>query len=211
MGELSYRGITSLTIVPMPVEPRVSKKQRKQAKKQAWQNFRNIKTVEWNIVDEVPSGKPLDWNILQGSKPFGEGTPEKVSSLETLDQSTVHITFNDLPLIDAESDTLEGTDTTLISRVFDEVVGAGGLNTPARNILYPESSPEPLLTEFVLYCNEHPQQRFWQALANFCGYPLFALVSGSPLDVLDIMRQRPNRGKDVILRDTYHSKKRDIS
>jgi len=32
-----------------------------------------------------------------------------------------------------------------------------------------------LLTSFVVYCEAHPDERFWQALRNWCGYP-FVLV-----------------------------------
>jgi hypothetical protein len=35
-----------------------------------------------------------------------------------------------------------------------------------------------LLEEFTTYCREHPQERFWQALRNWCGHN-FLLVSGT--------------------------------
>ena len=30
---------------------------------------------------------------------------------------------------------------------------------------------DPTLTNFIQYCQEHPEERFWQALRNWSGYP----------------------------------------
>lgn len=38
---------------------------------------------------------------------------------------------------------------------------------------------EKVLAEFVKYCEEHPQERFWQALRNWSGYG-FVLVGHKP-------------------------------
>ena len=35
----------------------------------------------------------------------------------------------------------------------------------------PTLRSEPVLTEFVQYCKNHPHQRFWQALRNFSNFP----------------------------------------
>jgi len=37
-----------------------------------------------------------------------------------------------------------------------------------------------LLDSFVAYCNEHPQERFWQALRNWCGWPFVCVTDNSP-------------------------------
>ena len=37
---------------------------------------------------------------------------------------------------------------------------------------------EPLLNSFIQYCNDYPQQRFWQALRNWADAP-FVCVSDS--------------------------------
>jgi len=36
-----------------------------------------------------------------------------------------------------------------------------------------------LLESFVRYCQEHPDQRFWQALRNWSGYPFILGSDGS--------------------------------
>lgn len=36
-----------------------------------------------------------------------------------------------------------------------------------------------VLADFVEYCEDHPDHRFWQALRNWSGYP-FVLVAGEP-------------------------------
>lgn len=33
-----------------------------------------------------------------------------------------------------------------------------------------EGKSTQVLTDFVRYCREHPEERFWQALRNFSGY-----------------------------------------
>ena len=37
-----------------------------------------------------------------------------------------------------------------------------------------------LLEQFTKYCQEHPQQRFWQALRNWCGKAF--IFAGDQLD-----------------------------
>ena len=32
------------------------------------------------------------------------------------------------------------------------------------------SKNRQLLTSFILYCNNHPEERFWQALRNWSGF-----------------------------------------
>lgn len=39
-----------------------------------------------------------------------------------------------------------------------------------------------VLTSFVLYCSEHPEERFWQALRNWCGHNFILVNSRPPLD-----------------------------
>ena len=39
-----------------------------------------------------------------------------------------------------------------------------------------ETRNSKLLEDFTRYCQEHPEQRFWQALRNWSGYP-FVWVS----------------------------------
>lgn len=41
------------------------------------------------------------------------------------------------------------------------------------------SKNSELLAKFVAYCEDNPEQRFWQALRNWSGYP-FILVSELP-------------------------------
>jgi hypothetical protein len=43
------------------------------------------------------------------------------------------------------------------------------------------------LASFIAYCNDNPEERFWQALRNWCGYR-FVLVSNS---------ENPNEGLDT--------------
>lgn len=40
---------------------------------------------------------------------------------------------------------------------------------------------EKLLTSFIAYCLEHPEERFWQALKNWCGWN-FVMVAEKPED-----------------------------
>lgn len=35
------------------------------------------------------------------------------------------------------------------------------------------------LDSFVAYCEEHPQERFWQALRNWSGFPFIYIAWGS--------------------------------
>jgi hypothetical protein len=39
---------------------------------------------------------------------------------------------------------------------------------------------QTLLDSFVNYCQEHPEERFWQALRNWCGWS-FVLVTQKSL------------------------------
>ena len=36
-----------------------------------------------------------------------------------------------------------------------------------------------LLSSFVAYCEKHPEQRFWQALNNWSGFPFIGAATGS--------------------------------
>lgn len=42
-----------------------------------------------------------------------------------------------------------------------------------------------LLESFVKYCQEHPEQRFWQCLRNWCGWS-FVLVSTDSNHIAEI-------------------------
>ena len=46
-----------------------------------------------------------------------------------------------------------------------------------------------VLNSFVQYCQEHPDQRFWQALRNWSGYSFLYVTKGSghiiPKDMYD--------------------------
>lgn len=41
-----------------------------------------------------------------------------------------------------------------------------------------------LLDSFTQYCVDHPDERFWQALRNWCGWP-FVYVSVNSEDEID--------------------------
>ena len=41
-----------------------------------------------------------------------------------------------------------------------------------------------LLDSFVCYCKAHPEERFWQALRNWCGWQFIYVSDVSPLDFL---------------------------
>jgi hypothetical protein len=43
------------------------------------------------------------------------------------------------------------------------------------------SNNRKALEEFTRYCEEHPQERFWQALRNWTGYS-FILVTNQPVE-----------------------------
>lgn len=51
-----------------------------------------------------------------------------------------------------------------------------------------------LLQLFTLYCNAHPEERFWQALLNWCGYN-YLYVSESSHNTRDF---------EYPLYDTFH-------
>lgn len=38
---------------------------------------------------------------------------------------------------------------------------------------------EPLLQSFIEYCKDHPEQRFWQALRNWCKWPFVCVADGT--------------------------------
>jgi hypothetical protein len=39
------------------------------------------------------------------------------------------------------------------------------------------------LSSFILYCQNHPEERFWQALHNWSEYPtIYASIDYSPLE-----------------------------
>ena len=41
-----------------------------------------------------------------------------------------------------------------------------------------ESKNARLLAEFITYCYEHPEERFWQALRNWSGYRFVQVWNG---------------------------------
>lgn len=57
---------------------------------------------------------------------------------------------------------------------------------------------EKLLESFTKYCEDHPDQRFWQALGNWVGWP-FLYVSSLPRDCIpgDVM-------EDCEMLDTFY-------
>lgn len=57
-----------------------------------------------------------------------------------------------------------------------------------------EGKSTQVLTDFVRYCREHPEERFWQALRNFSGYP-FLYVSSIPSYGFD---------NDINILDTFY-------
>ncbi len=52
---------------------------------------------------------------------------------------------------------------------------------------------EKLLTSFIAYCKENPEQRFWQALRNWSGY---AFIYGSDMTPPNI-HPNPNLDKEA--------------
>lgn len=38
-----------------------------------------------------------------------------------------------------------------------------------------------VLADFVEYCEDHPDHRFWQALRNWSGYPFVVVRSSMPV------------------------------
>lgn len=56
-----------------------------------------------------------------------------------------------------------------------------------------------VLASFVAYCEAHPQERFWQALRNWCGAYNWILASNDAMDVEVQRRTRDTfywEGKD---------------
>ncbi len=47
------------------------------------------------------------------------------------------------------------------------------------------SKNKDLLTDFIKYCVDHPQERFWQALRNWSGFAFVgvsnSLINGKPV------------------------------
>jgi hypothetical protein len=56
-----------------------------------------------------------------------------------------------------------------------------------------------LLTEFVSYCQGHPNERFWQALLNWSGFKF--LVKAEELDL--------NTGEFKKTKDTFYFKEKN--
>lgn len=46
--------------------------------------------------------------------------------------------------------------------------------------IFPETENNELLADFVSYCQEHPHERFWQALRNWSGWSF--IVAGTSYD-----------------------------
>ena len=56
-----------------------------------------------------------------------------------------------------------------------------------------------LIASFKIYCEEHPEERFWQALRNWCGaVAIWKQTRGEPEDV------SPNQGHHSYIEDTYY-------
>lgn len=70
-------------------------------------------------------------------------------------------------------------------------------------LIKPDKKPllqsDPCLADFVQYCKDHPDQRFWQALQSWSGYA-FVYVSDYNSSLMDI--------KEKDLEDTYYWKGR---
>lgn len=41
-----------------------------------------------------------------------------------------------------------------------------------------------VLASFIAYCQQYPDQRFWQALRNWCGMPFVIVSALAPHDIL---------------------------
>jgi hypothetical protein len=44
-----------------------------------------------------------------------------------------------------------------------------------------KSKNQKVLNDFIKYCQENPNQRFWQALKNWCGYNFIFVSNHNPL------------------------------
>lgn len=45
-----------------------------------------------------------------------------------------------------------------------------------------KSKNKKLRKEFIQYCKDNPEQRFWQALRNWSGYPFILVSKVMPTD-----------------------------
>ena len=60
---------------------------------------------------------------------------------------------------------------------------------------------EKMLESFTAYCKACPDQRFWQALRNWCGWPFIYVSSSAPEQFLPGVRTRSNY---PTLKDTFY-------
>lgn len=59
------------------------------------------------------------------------------------------------------------------------------------------SKNRDLLRSFVDYCHRHPEERFWQALRNWCGWPFLYVSQDAPY------------ANTVSVRDTFYWESRN--
>ncbi len=65
------------------------------------------------------------------------------------------------------------------------------------------SRSEKTLADFVQYCQDHPEQRFWQALRNWCGYTYIMATDTQPQDMGDGWDHRGLSPRDIL--DRMHN------
>ena len=85
--------------------------------------------------------------------------------------------------------------------VLDEMaIVAFGLLPDDKKAPYKQKSNEKL-SEFVLYCQKHPSQRFWQALRNWSGFDAIYTYSEKMTDA-----PRVEKAKQILsgLEDTFY-------
>lgn len=54
---------------------------------------------------------------------------------------------------------------------------------------------QKLLESFSAYCKQNPEQRFWQALRNWCGSPFVGVSNISDDDYVDTFYSNKQDGK----------------
>lgn len=57
------------------------------------------------------------------------------------------------------------------------------------------------LSSFTVYCRNHPEQRFWQALRNWSGY---RFIYGQKEGDFLVGGAKDAEGKEIILHDTFY-------
>ncbi len=62
------------------------------------------------------------------------------------------------------------------------------LNVPMGKMKKPTRNSK-ILADFVKYCKEHPDQRFWQALRNWSGFAFVGVVPTEKTSLEDIVRK----------------------